>query len=244
MKDETNIQHMSELQGEFFRKHKGLVLHASRGLCTWLDRDELLQIGNIALAKAAQCYKVSRGLRFSSYAYTAIKREIIKEGSLARPGFSLKGSRPEELFRKIRQYVHANAAVPTLAQFRDLLNPTCTVRDDTLEALLMLATKGIGSCDHETQTRSNDKALDRPGGVHFTETRYELVDKRLLVEDLLKSLKPKERILLNKIFGLNGTLPLAQIEIAAAAGTSRQAVQIRYRRILHKLQLWSAHKGW
>lgn len=68
---------------DVFRANRGLVHHIAR---RWKDTasykglsyDDLVQIGAIALLKAAKAFDPQKGIAFSTYAHNAIVREVAK----------------------------------------------------------------------------------------------------------------------------------------------------------------------
>lgn len=72
----------AEALNELLRRHRGLVVRiADRFLAPGIERDDLIQAGMIALARAAAKWRPrhASGSRFSTYAWAAVRHDICHE---------------------------------------------------------------------------------------------------------------------------------------------------------------------
>lgn len=109
-----------------------------------VERDDLLGFGMLGLIAAADSWDASRGLKFSTYAYTRIRGAVLDE--LRKLDFLPRGRREQvrELERALRSLEQANGAPPSPEELAEELGLTM---DEVDEILVSAKVAGLVSLD-------------------------------------------------------------------------------------------------
>lgn len=177
--------------------------------------EDLVQVASLGLLKAVDRFDSGREVVFSSYAVPTILGEL-KRHFRDKGWFVRAPRRIQEL------YLQVGETTGTLAQslgrsptIREIATAIGTSEDEVLEAL-------------EAGQGYRSESLDAPGpdgvalGEHFGEEDAALpgADERFMLAPLLKSLTPRERLIVHLRF----TEGLTQSEIATQIGISQMHV--------------------
>lgn len=141
-----------------------------------LDREDLVGFGMLGLIAAADSWDESRGLKFSTYAYTKVRGAILDE--LRRMDFLPRGRREKvrDLDRAVHKLEQALGHSPSLEDIAKELS--CDV-DDVGEILLSAKSAGETSLDdgpsEELAARLSDpRSVDPVGSAEWTEMKDQL----------------------------------------------------------------------
>jgi len=141
-----------------------------------LDRDDLYGFGMLGLISAADAWDPSRGLKFSTFAYTRIRGAILDE--LRRMDFLPRGRREKvrELDAAVRRLEHENGAPPSPEEIATALE----VSVDEVDEILMSARSAAETSLDEGDESPLGALLDDPrctspvGSAEWEETREQL----------------------------------------------------------------------
>lgn len=222
-------------------KNLGLVHHivkrfANRGH----DPEDLFQIGVIGLMKAIDKFDLGLGVMFSTYAVPMITGEIKR---FLRDDGPVKVSRTikENGFKvkQARQKLQAqNGREPTI---QDIVDATGLSREEIVVAMeASTEVESIYSCayqedgsevylvDKVVRGRSGAVGSSAAGGCSSEDTEKEKLLNHILLKQLLDSLRPQDRELIQMRYFQNKT----QMEVAAVLGVSQVQVSRLEKKIL------------
>ncbi len=136
-----------------------------------LDRDDLYGFGMLGLIAAADSWEVSRGLKFSTYAYTKIRGAILDE--LRRTDFLPRGRRERvrALDAAIERLEQASGVPPTPEQLAEELG----LRLEEIDEILVSAANAMptsiddGPSDHLAAMLSDPRSPDPVGSAEWQE---------------------------------------------------------------------------
>lgn len=142
-----------------------------------VDRDDLYGFGMLGLIQAADTWDASRGLKFSTHAYTRIRGAILDE--LRRMDFLPRGRRDRvrELDRALASLEQRNGSAPTPEMLAEELGITIEEVD---EILLSARSAGVASLDEGPSAQlaallSDPKSQDPVGSAEWGEMKGLLV---------------------------------------------------------------------
>ena len=193
--------------------------------------DDLIQVGYLGLLKAIDRFDPSRGLEFTTFATPTILGEIKRH--FRDKGWSVRVPRRlQELSAKVNQATDVLTTQlqrsPTIDEIADYLGSSV---DEVLEAMesssaySSVPLEGTGSTDGDDAP----SVLDRYAA---DDADLQLTDDRLMIEEALKDLSPRER----EVIDLRFREGLTQIEMADRLGISQVQVSRLLRRTLKKIQ--------
>jgi RNA polymerase sigma-B factor len=204
------------LRDRLIESHLGLARHlANRFSGRGESVEDLTQVASMALIGAVDRFDPDRGVEFSTFATRTILGEL-KRHFRDKGWFVRAPRRIQEL------YLQVGETTGTLAQslgrsptIREIATAIGTSEDEVLEAL-------------EAGQGYRSESLDAPGpdgvalGEHFGGEDAALpgADERFMLAPLLKSLTPRERLIVHLRF----TEGLTQSEIATQIGISQMHV--------------------
>lgn len=195
-------------------------------------QEDLTQVGMIGLLESARRFDPSFNRRFESYAIPTIIGEIKryirdKTWSVHVP------RRIKELGPQIRQAVDEltviNQSSPTIAQIAKHLNAT---EEEVLETMEMRKSYRALSVDHTINSDTEGRDISLLDLIGESESGYESIDFKLLIENLLPILPEREQKIIQYTFFENKN----QKETGELLGISQMHVSRLQRRSLRKLR--------
>ena len=193
--------------------------------------DDLLQVGYLGLLKAIDRFDPSRGLEFTTFATPTIMGEIKRH--FRDKGWSVRVPRRlQELSAKVTQATEVLTGQlqrsPTVEEIAEYLEVSV---DEVLEA--MESSSAYSSVPLEAPMGGDEddapSILDRYQSV---DDDLAFTDDRIVLEDAMAALSPRER----EVLELRFKEGMTQVEIAERMGISQVQVSRLLRKTLKKVQ--------
>ena len=207
----------------------GLIHHVvKRFLGRGVEAEDLFQIGAVGLVKAVDRFDLSFGVRFSTYAVPMIAGEIkrfLRDDSMIKVSRSLK-ELAVKAARLREQLLMERGEEPGV--------------DELAERLRVEPEELVQAMDSCTEVESLQKVISQGDGegvslmerVEQGKDEQEALLRRILLEELLSSLDPKERRLIVLRFFHDRT----QTQVASELGMSQVQVSRLEKKILSALK--------
>ena len=193
--------------------------------------DDLIQVGYLGLLKAIDGFDPSRGLEFTTYATPTILGEIKRH--FRDKGWSVRVPRRlQELSAKVNQATETlttklqrSPKIEEIAEYLDASVDEVLEAIDSSSAYSSVPLESTGAGDDEDAPSVLDRYVT-------LDSDLELTDDRLIIEEALAGLSPRER----EVIELRFREGLTQIEMAERLGISQVQVSRLLRRTLKKIQ--------
>lgn len=208
---------------------------AKRYADTTVSVEDLINVGNIGLIMAVERYDPTKGFKLISYAVWWIRQQIVEYKNEHSRGIKLPSNKSihinkyKDAYNALEQELERAPVIEEIAQFMDL--PTRSVLS------LIELDKGFMS--------SLDRPIDEDGGTMIdlvpseaphSDGTIQLSDRKKILDNLLKTLKPKEETIIRLSFGLGEHKPMTLQEIGEMLGISREGVRQKKDRALWNLK--------
>jgi RNA polymerase sigma factor for flagellar operon FliA len=201
-----------------------------------MDRDDLAGFGMLGLIAAADAWDASRGLKFSTFAYTKIRGAILDE--LRKLDFLPRGQREKvrDLDRCVQRIEQARGTRPTPEELADELG----VDEDEVSRILQAGRMGVvtslddGGPTSELASLLSDPTSDDPvGSAEWSEMRGRLAEA-------IAGLPEQEQTVVNLYYAEE----LLLREIAEVLGVTESRVSQIHTRAIYRLnRTLSAESG-
>jgi len=201
-----------------------------------LPTADLIQEGNLGLIRAVEKFDYRRGFKFSSYAtwwiHQSIIRAIAEKSKLIKVPVYLNDRirRLDKETRRLARELEKEPCVEELAVCMDM-------DEKEVVGLIQMAREPVSL---ETQLSDMEEIVL---GDVLEDTRVDRTDEQVLrtlmfeeVEDALKSLSPKEEMILRMRFGIGADSEKTLEEIGNAFSISRERVRQIVEKSLRKLR--------
>lgn len=218
-----------EARDTLFEENMGLVYSvARRFLGRGVDMEDLFQIGSIGLLKAADKFDTSFQVRFSTYAVPMIAGEIkryLRDDGILKVSRSLKENK-YKIYQERESLERSLGREPTLAE----LSQAMQLPMEEL-VLTMEAGSEVESL-HKTIYQGEGNEISLIDKLPEKENQQEALLDKLLLEEILGTLEPRER----KLIYMRYFLDMTQTQIAQRLNISQVQVSRMEKRILKKLR--------
>ena len=221
---ESNLRLVRKISSEFETKK--------------LDKLDLIQEGSLGLIRAVETFDLSKNNKFSTYATVcvenAIKRAIMDKDRTIR----------------IPVYMHENIILITNAlqklrndlcrepSFEDLSKEVGLTLDEIIKIFRLV--KKVISLDEPVKFNDEmhilDTVEDPKSTISYEYTDAAQKEREQVIKEVLEKLSDKQRVVLEKRYGLNGEDPDTLINIAKELGVSKETVRKRQNDALSILQ--------
>ena len=214
---------------ELIKENMGLIRHVvKRFLGRGVEAEDLFQIGAIGLVKAVDRFDLSFGVRFSTYAVPMIAGEIkrfLRDDSMLKVSRSLK-ELAGKAARLREQILMERGEEPGVEELAGLLG--------------VGAEELVQAMDSSVEVESLQKIVYQGDGeglslmdkVEQGKDEQETLLRRLLLEQLLDTLEPRERQIINLRFFCDQT----QTQVAQQLGMSQVQISRMEKKILAALK--------
>ncbi len=191
-----------------------------------MDRDDMFGFGMLGLIAAADSWEPSRGLQFSTYAYTKIRGAILDE--LRRADFLPRGRRERvrDLDRAVVGLEQEHGVAPSIAQIAERMSTS----EEEVDAILLSArSSGHASLDDGPSAAlcemlSDPRSSDPVGSAEWNEMKGLLVTA-------IQRLPEQEQVVITLYYGEE----LLLREISAVLGLTESRVSQIHTRGLYLL---------
>ncbi|CAL9077849.1 unnamed protein product [Musa acuminata var. zebrina] len=213
-----------------------LVVHLARQYeGKGLEFQDLLQEGSRGLMKSLEKFKPNAGCRFPTYSYwwirQSIRKAIFQNSRIIRL--------PDNIYAFLKEIKYARrlciqeGRLPTNEEIAKRVGITVK----KLEKLLLYFRDPVSIQEHAWQNVTFQEITADPG----VEIPDLIVAKQLMrqhVRDILKTLKPKERKIIQYRFGMHENKKKTLSEIGDIYGLSNERIRQLESRALNKLKEW------
>lgn len=207
---------------ELILNNMGLVGScASKFIGKGVDYDDLYSAGCIGLIKAADRFDEELGFAFSTYAVPSILGEIkriFRDGGAVKISRSLKEQARALAIVKER-FEKENGVEPTVSELAKIMD--LSIYDTSQLICILQPVKSL------TSENDDEKQVDIPADDEYTP-----IDNRICIEQILDSLSPNDRRLIELRF-YSG---LTQSKTASIMGISQVQVSRREKTILRQMR--------
>jgi RNA polymerase nonessential primary-like sigma factor len=215
----------------------------NRGV-TFLD---LIEEGNLGLIHALDRFEPERGFRFSTYATWWIRHAI--DRALAAQGRAVR--LPTHVMRDLNQLQRARQHLESGWRALGLS------RSASVDDIANLIGKTVNEVTDLMVLAEAPASLDSPVGDQGEAMLFELVpdqgaapdrqvaqrELQLLMDQWLDDLSPKQRLVIERRYGLNGQEPSTLEDLARELGLTRERVRQIQQEALSRLQQALASRG-
>lgn len=194
--------------------------------------EDLINEGNMGLIHAASYYKVDRGFRFITFAVHWIRKRITdflaKNNRIVRlPANKLNAlSKYTQDISKLEQecghYVEFNHVVDKFGDTMDI---------EELKELDSMSNTSFISMDEPVSSGKSEETdllfYETQIDSNIPQTDFILIgeDERIVLTYLLNKLKPRDKFVMVKLYGLDGTTPMNLKEVGELIGLTREMVR-------------------
>jgi RNA polymerase primary sigma factor len=197
---------------------------------------DLIQEGNRGLMRAVDKYEHRRGFKFGTYATwwirQGVQRALADHARTVRVPCHQIGMLAK-IERKRNEMSAASGKEPTLEELSLALN----IKEEETRSLRVVGRQPVSL--HDPIGGDGERSLEDFLSDHQTPNPGEHVDRRLLIEriqEVLKSLAPREREVIELRFGLKDGTPKTLDEVARQYGITRERIRQIEARGLCKLR--------
>lgn len=218
-----------EARDTLFEENVGLIYSvARRFLGRGVDMEDLFQIGSIGLLKAADKFDMSFEVRFSTYAVPMIAGEIkryLRDDGILKVSRSLKENN-YKIYQERENLERSLGREPTLSELSEAMQLPMEELVLTMEAGTEVESL------HKTIYQGDGNEISLMDKLPEKDNQQEALLDKILLEEILGTLEPKER----RLIYMRYFLDMTQTQIAERLGISQVQVSRMEKRTLKKLR--------
>jgi RNA polymerase primary sigma factor len=203
--------------------------------CTSLEMLDLVQDGNMGLARATELFDPARGYKFSTYAYWWI-RQSISRGLQDRDRMIRLPIHRHDKVIKARAYMNHQQAltgkIPTLAEVAEAIDADPV----DLQVSLVMA-QDVCSLDAKASGRDDLSPImdliPDPSSLHKDD---EYLIEREILHDAINMLSEDEQDIVRRYNGLGGDPKVTLGQLGQERGVSREAIRQKHTKAMNKVR--------
>ena len=203
--------------------------------CTSLEMLDLVQDGNMGLARATELFDPSRGYKFSTYAYWWIRQSISRGLQDRDRKIRLPIHRHDSVIKARAYMSHQQALtgkIPTIAEVAEAIG----VRPDDLQASLVMA-QDVCSLDAKASGREDYSAImDLIPDQSSLQQDDPFLFERDIMHDAINMLSEDEQDIVRRYNGLGGQPKVTLGQLGKGRGVSREAIRQKHTKAMNKVR--------
>ncbi len=217
----VNMSTLNLENEELFQSYSKLIWYIANNNYYGVDKNDLYQVGWLALLDAYKKYRAEKGTKFSSYAYPAIKGAMYKLAcskmvKVSRDLIHLK----KDIERASDILTQLNGWVPSLLEIAQFLGHDVEEIKQALECVVPI----VSMDDEKEESRNLHESIAAPDA-------FDIDDHILLTESIDATLNPMEKEIIYSRYYED----LTQAETAEKLGINQVKVSRYEKRSLTKL---------
>jgi RNA polymerase primary sigma factor len=198
-----------------------------------INFNDLISEGNRGLMEAIERFDYTKNIKFSTYStywiLAKIKKFILKTYTIYRVS-----EQELKLYTKIKKFIDETLAERGEEPSIDEISHVLSVKPRKVSYVLIKFRNYIELDKSDENEENSENSLNIPDTKQDEIYRKEKM--RAIIEEVLNTLSPSERILIIKVFGLDGNLPVKLNRIAKELGISYKKAKEIYDRAISKMK--------
>lgn len=218
-----------EARDILFEENIGLVYSVARRFAgRGAEMEDLFQIGSIGLLKAVDNFDTSFQVKFSTYAVPMIAGEIrrfLRNDGILKVSRSVKENQ-YKIFKMREELEKLTGREPTVEELADGMNLPVE------EVVLIMESRTEVESIYKTVYQGEGTEISLLDKLPEKENQQEKVLNRIFLEEILRTLEPKER----QLIAMRYFQDMTQTEIAERLGVSQVQISRMEKRVLGKIR--------
>ena len=218
-----------EARDILFEENIGLIYSvAKRFAGRGAEMEDLFQIGSIGLLKAVDNFDTSFQVKFSTYAVPMIAGEIrrfLRNDGILKVSRSVKENQ-YKIFKMREELEKLTGREPTVEELADGMNLPVE------EVVLIMESQTEVESIYKTVYQGEGTEISLLDKLPEKENQQEKVLNRIFLEEILRTLEPKER----QLIAMRYFQDMTQTEIAERLGVSQVQISRMEKRVLGKIR--------
>jgi RNA polymerase primary sigma factor len=207
--------------------------------------EDLINEGNFGLVESANKFDPTKGFKFISYAVWYIRKNITEYLKSKSKLIRIPGNRLNELStikKQVNSIEQENSRGVHANDIRDRLTDLDMDTINLLMSIDNINVKSISTPIYDNEDSSLEDVLINTN-IKATDSLAEEENVKLIINNLLDTLKPKQRKIISLCFGLNGEDVLKLNEIGELLGMTGEGVRQMRNRVIRILKINSRKQG-
>ena len=218
-----------EARDILFEENIGLIYSVARRFAgRGAEMEDLFQIGSIGLLKAVDNFDTSFQVKFSTYAVPMIAGEIrrfLRNDGILKVSRSVKENQ-YKIFKMREELEKLTGREPTVEELADGMNLPVE------EVVLIMESRTEVESIYKTVYQGEGTEISLLDKLPEKENQQEKVLNRIFLEEILRTLEPKER----QLIAMRYFQDMTQTEIAERLGVSQVQISRMEKRVLGKIR--------
>lgn len=235
-KNEKDKEKRDEIYTKISNDNEKLIIEIAKSFINkGLDFEDLMQEGRLAMVKAIENFDVTKKVKFQTFAFKvirqSIKRALINQGKTIRV--------PERIVQKLNSILEAEEALSKKLNRKPTEDEVSSYLDISVKELRKLKACAFqvisfdGHYDDKKDITLSE--IIKTAENNPEESEDESFDAESLYESL-NQLKPKEKEIINMVYGLNGVETHSIEEISQIYGVSKERIRQILNYALNKMK--------
>lgn len=191
--------------------------------------EDLVNEGNIGLIIASQKYNVSTGFKFISYAVYWIRKMIFEYIAKNSKLIKIPTNKINSLSKLNKQINLLEQEYGNFINIEDIIDEfNEDMTDSEIKELKLISSMKVDSLDIPLDENESTNSLhDVIADDSFRPTDYILRDEdlKITLTSLLNTLKPRDRMVIINLYGLDGSTPMTLYEVGEKIGLTREMIR-------------------